>query len=609
VSRHGQIQLRNGARQGWAVLCLALGGLVFFTLPSFAFPTFALPFLSRSKVDVQVEGLNRELKRNVLASLEIEESKDDKDLDEARIRRLFTQGTGEIEQALQPFAYYKPVIHPTLSQNGDRWVARYEVEAGPVLRVTHRDLQIEGEGANDSGFAAAAERFPLREGDPLLQPAYEGGKKVFDDYAAANGYLDAQFPVHELRIDLATYTSEIVLHYQTGARFRFGTITFHQDFLDPDLLQGYVKVKKGDPLDADELLKIQNGLSSSPYFERVEVVTRREAAEGVEVPIEINLTPSKRVRYTAGVGYGTDTGPRVSGGIEFRRLNRRGHRGDIEARISDIEKSGKADYIVPGIYPSTDLTTYSVAYADLHPQTSTSKSFLVGGSRARALGRWRQSLGLDFERTTFTVGADKGTSHLLGPQANWQRVFADDRIYPSHGQRIEFSLRGADKSVLSNATFLQATARGKFIQSFGGEAPFGGQHFRLITRADFGYTETSDFHDLPPTVRFFAGGDQSVRGYSYQGIGPRDSSGSVIGGKALETASVELEYRFRQKWGVAAFYDTGTANDKLGGELKVGTGVGLRWLSPIGMIRLDVASAVREPGQPIRFHLTIGPDL
>jgi translocation and assembly module TamA len=330
---------------------------------------------------------------------------------------------------------------------------------------------------------------------------------------------------------------------------------------------------------------------------------------GVELPIDVNLTPAKRHRYTAGVGYGTDTGPRVSGGIEFRQLNRRGHRGDIQARLSEIEKSGRTDYIVPGIYPSTDLTTYTLAYADLHPQTSTSKSFLLGGSRARALGRWRQSIGFNFERTTFTVGTDSGVSRLLGPTVSWQRVFADDRIYPTHGQRIEFDLRGADKSLLSNATFLQGIARGKFIQSFGGIGSFGGKRFRFITRAELGYTETGDFHDLPPTVRFFAGGDQSVRGYSYQGIGPRDSLGHVIGGQALETASVELEYRFLQKWGVATFYDTGTANTKFGGELKVGTGVGVRWLSPIGMIRLDAATAVREPGHPIRFHLTIGPDL
>jgi translocation and assembly module TamA len=581
-------------RQGWSGLLATFAGALCLAFPALA----ATP-----TVDVQVEGLSRELRRNVLASLEIEESRKDKDLDEQRIRRLYSQATAEIQEALQPYGHYKPVVHATLTQKGETWVARYEVEPGPTLKVTHRDLQVVGDGASDPGFQAAVASFPLREGDSLFQPSYERGKKVIEDYAAANGYLDGQFLDNQIRVDLASYTSEIVLHYQTGPRYRFGPIEFHQSFLDPKLLKGYVTVKEGEPLDADELLKLQNALSSSPYFARVEVVPRREGVEGIELPVDVNLTPAKRQRWTAGLGYGTDTGPRGSAGLEIRYLNRRGHRADAEVRLSEIEKSGKTDYIIPGAYPRTDLTTYTLAYADLHPQTSSSQSFLVGGSRANALGRWRQSYGLNFERTTFKVGVDSGLSRLFGPQASWQRVYADDRIYPTRGERIELDLRGADKSVLSNATFVQALVRGKFIQSFGEE------RFRLITRADVGYTATSDFHLLPPTVRFFAGGDQSVRGYSYQGIGPRDANGHVIGGKALETASVELEYRFRQKWGVATFYDTGTANDKLGGELKVGTGVGLRWLSPIGMIRLDFAEAIREPHHPIRIHLTIGPDL
>lgn len=595
MNGYDEQRLRRGGGCGWRRLAPAVL-LLLSPLPAWA---------AAAKVDVQVEGLSRELKRNVLASLTIEQSKKDKDLDESRIRRLFTQGNAEIEQALQPFGHYKPVIHPTLDQKGDTWVARYEVDAGPVLKVTHRDLQLTGEGASDAGFRAAVDRFPLREGSALNEPEYEIGKKAFEDYAAANGYLDAQFEVHEIRIDLATYTSEVVLHYVTGPRFQFGPITFHQDFLDPKLLRGYVMVKEGDPLDQDELLKLQNALSDSPYFSRVEVVARREAAVGVRVPIDVNLTAAKKFRYTAGLGYGTDTGPRASAGEEIRRLNRRGHRADAEVRISGIEKSGKTDYIVPGIYPSTDLTTYTLAYADLRPQTSKSMSFLVGGSRARALGRWRQSIGLNYERTTFTVGVDSGISRLLGPQASWQRIYADDRIYPTHGERIEFDLRGADKSALSNATFLQAIARAKFIQSFADE------RFRFITRADVGYTaiNSQDFHLLPPSVRFFAGGDQSVRGYSYEGIGPRDVFGHVIGGKVLEVGSVELEYRFLRKWGVAAFYDTGTANTKFGGQLKVGTGLGARWLSPIGLIRLDFAEAIREPHHPIRIHLTIGPDL
>jgi translocation and assembly module TamA len=292
----------------------------------------------------------------------------------------------------------------------------------------------------------------------------------------------------------------------------------------------------------------------------------------------------------------------VSGGVEVRRVNSRGHRADVKARLSEIEKSFQSDYYVPRAFTSTDLLTYTLGYADLHPQTSESRSFIAGASDARALGRWRQAFGLSFTRADFKVGSDAGISRLLTPTASWTRVFADDRIYPTHGEKIELDLAAADRSALSNASFASARAAAKFIQSFGGR-------FRLLTRAELGHLSTGDFHALPPVQRFFAGGDQSVRGYSYQGIGLRDGLGHVIGGTELATGSVELEYRFLQKWGVAVFYDTGSAGDRLLADLKVGTGAGIRWLSPIGMVRLDAAVAVREPGHPLRFHLTIGPDL
>jgi translocation and assembly module TamA len=338
------------------------------------------------------------------------------------------------------------------------------------------------------------------------------------------------------------------------------------------------------------------------------VLPRQDQAQGLEVPIEVNLTASRKQRWTAGAGYGTDTGPRGTAGVELRRINRRGHRGQSEARISQIEKSFSASYQIPGPYPRTDVLTFQVGYADLRPETSESQNALVGVGLTQARGSWREAYGLNFQREDFEVGVDEGTSDLLIPQASWDRVKADDRISATSGQRLQFKLRGADEALLSNASFLQAQAEGKLIHSFA-------DRFRFIGRAQMGYTETDQFRELPPTMRFFAGGDQSVRGFEYQQLGSLDEEGNVIGGPVLLTGSVELEYRFLQKWrflekwGIAAFYDTGNAMESFSGSLERGAGVGLRWVSPIGPIRADAAWALSEPGRPVRFHLTVGPDL
>ncbi|HEX3127498.1 MAG TPA: autotransporter assembly complex family protein [Thermoanaerobaculia bacterium] len=563
---------------------------------------------ARENVRIEIDGLDRDLRRNVLATLSLEEARGDDDLDEDRLRRLHSRAAEEIETAIQPFGYYRPGVQSTLEREGDTWVARYTVEPGPALKVTRRDIQLLGDGANDAGFQRIVRDFPLTEGETLFHPDYESGKAAFEEYAAQNGYLDAAFEENQIRVDLASYTSDVILHFNTGPRYRFGPVHFNQDFLDPDLLKGYVTWKQGDPINVNELLKLQDALSDSPYFQRVEVVTRQEQAQGLEVPVEVNLTASQRQRWSAGAGYGTDTGPRGTVALELRRINRHGHRGQTEARVSQIEKRFSANYQIPGPYPRTDVLTYQLGYADLNTDTSQSHSGLIGAGLTQARGSWREAFGLNYQVEDFEVGVDEGRSKLLIPQASWSRVKADDRISTTRGHRVQVDFRGADEALLSNASFLQAEVQGKLIHSFA-------DRFRFITRAEVGWTETGQFRELPPTLRFFAGGDQSVRGYAYQALGPLDEAGNVIGGESLLTGSVEVEYRilekwrFLEKWGVAAFYDAGNAMQSFSGSLEEGAGVGVRFVSPIGPIRADAAWALTEPGHPVRFHLTVGPDL
>jgi translocation and assembly module TamA len=381
-------------------------------------------------------------------------------------------------------------------------------------------------------------------------------------------------------------------------------VRFHQDVLKPELLTGYVKFKRGEPLNVNRVLALQSALADSPYWGRVEVITRQDEAKDLEVPIDVNLTPAKPLRFSGGVGYGTDTGPRARGIVELRRLNDLGHRAEIDAIFSGIERGVKTSYLIPGAYPRTDLLSLNVAFDRLDTNTSRSDSGLVGATLTESRHGWREAYSLNFQRETFTVGLDHGTSNLVVPGVSLERVKADDRIDTTNGYRVRLSLQGADAAVLSDSSFLQGSIDGKIIRTLG-------DRNRLIARTQVGYTDTNDFRALPPRFRFFAGGDQSVRGFSYQSLGRKDEAGNTIGGETLAVASLEYERRFFTKWGAAVFYDTGNASQSFSGlgTLARGAGFGLRWRSPIGPIRADVAWALSEPGHPLRFHLNIGPDL
>ena len=580
--------------KSFAARVLALGVCLVFAPP-----------LHADKVKVDVDGVRRELRLNILSALSLSREDDGK-LTEDRIRSLHAQAPEEIGEALQPYGYYKPQVRSELRQDGKTWVAHYEVDAGPAIKIASVDLRITGAGATDPRYQEIESHFPVQKGEILHHPEYEQGKKLLTDLAAEAGYLDATFEENQVRVDLERYQADVVLHYSTGPRYLFGPVFFHQDVLDGGLLTGYINFKPGEPLDVNKVLQLQNSLSDSPYWSRVEVVYQSEKAEGLEVPIDVNLVPAKTMRFSGGAGYGTDTGPRVKGTWDLRRINRRGHRAHIEASVSQIEQSFLSSYLIPGPYPRTDTLAFNLAYDRQSTNTLDSTSGLVGAQYSRLLGSWNETFALNFQRENYTVGVDKGDSNLLVPSAGLERVRADDRIDTTNGDRLRFTLQGTAENPLSDATFVQGLADAKAIRTLGG---LGGRN-RLIGRAQLGYTATDDFRILPPRFRFFAGGDQSVRGFRYQSLGTKDEEGNVIGGEALLVASLEYEYRFRPKWGIAAFYDTGNAfHDFSGLDLARGAGVGIRWRSPIGPVRADVAYGLSDPNHPIVFHLNIGPDL
>lgn len=554
-------------------------------------------------VNIEIHGVNKVIEKNVREFLSIEQQKDHALLSVGRLRYLHKKAEKEIASALQPYGYYRAEIKRELIKKTEKqWLAIYTIDPGPPILIADFNIRLSEEIKKDPKFKALLKKMTLREGEPFSHLKYENLKKEFASLAAERGYFRAQFIEHRVEINLKTYQVRVNLNFDGGIRYRFGEVLLEQTVLEPAFLQKYILFTRGQPYEQNKLIDLQQALNDSDYFNRVEVSPGQPQEASIEIPINVKLTPRKQHRYTVGLGYGTDTGARAKFGWEIPRLNKKGHRINTEAKVSEIGYSLGTQYRVPILNPRTDQMIYSAGVVNQKTTTSDSTISTVGASLNHSIGLWREIIALNYQREKYVVAGDQGLSKLLMPSINLSRTWGRNSIYTLDGLRFDINLRGASDQLLSDTSFLQIQSGIKAITSIG-------KYDRIIARGRLGTIITDDFHQLPSSVRFFAGGAQSVRGYAYQSLGPVDETGEVVGGQHLMIGSIEYEHSLSKKWGAALFYDAGNAYDQLDEKLEHGAGFGFRWKSPIGPVRFDFASAISQPNKPWRLHINIGPDL
>jgi translocation and assembly module TamA len=571
-------------------------------------------YANHNPVQIQIEGVKGELLDNVLASLSLEQQKNHQHMSASRIRRLHKQAPDEIKQALKPFGYYDVNVTSKLKRPSAKrkmWKARYVIKLGEPLKLQAVEININGDAEDDSVFQEKLAALPVKKGDTLNHPHYETAKRILRNIAEERGYFDAQLTQHEIRIDEQAYTASILLSFDSKRRYRFGEVIFEQDLFDRSFLARFLTFKPGDFYTGRALLAFQNTLTNSEYFDRVEVERApTSSTEDLRLPVNVILEPRKANKYSAGIGYGTDTGVRGSLGWERRYFNRYGHRFSANTRLSEKYRTATARYYIPRGLHVDDFLAITAGYKYEITDTSKSELLLAGISKNHPV-TWfgtdlSEIIGIEYRDERYEVGSDKGHSQLLMPYLNWSYMKADDPIYTRRGHKIQLKMRGALSGVGSNTSFWQSYLKAALIFPVL-------KNGRVIARGEVGYSEISlldgDFHDLPPSIRFFTGGDRSVRGYDYEALGPKNEEGEVIGGKHLLVGSLEYEHKILDKWSLAVFSDIGNAFNGFSESLKQGAGVGVRWHSPVGLIRVDVATALKEDGLPLRLHIIIGPDL
>lgn len=613
----------------------------------------ASPALAVKVERVDVRGLDEAMTENVRTNLSLEDAVG-KAVSGRRMAYLVRVAEEETREALEPFGYYSPTI---TIQRSDRSTPESEgggaargsdatyadpnravsvsitVARGEPVTVRNESVGIEGDASDDKYLNEEIAAFLPQPGSVFDHSLYEASKARITRRLAERGYFDADFLAHKVEVTRAQRAADIDLRWTSGDRYDMGAITFEQtpkQVVSPTLLDKLVYWNQGEYYHQGRLDRLRDSLLKLDYFsaidieplpDQAQVVTGDDGQPSRQVPVTVTLTPAKRDIYTAGVSYGTDSGAGVSFGLERRYVNQRGHKALAQIDWAQNRKTATLQYRIPAFAWLDGWYTASVQFADEQTDYIDSRRLELVGSRS---GQYNRRLNLVAsvhalrERWAYEFEDDGNPetpalyryANYFFPALRAEYADVDNRLAPRRGIGGSALVRGGSgrsNVADSNALFAQAHVRASWFKGLG-------PNDRLIVRGELGHTFTDALNDLPPSLRFYAGGDRSIRGYNYREVGPRvvDDEGKdafALGAKNVITASVEYErYLQDSPWGGAVFVDTGDAFDSGSPDLHTGVGVGVRWKSPVGPIRVDIARGLKDPDSAFTLHLNIGAD-
>ncbi len=574
----------------WSLRCLlVLGGCLFATLAT------AAPELRVFGVD---EDLEQQIKLFVGAPSH----------DTDRATQRFIESLPDLtKRALAAVGYYGAEVKSNRSQSRDGDFIDLRVTLNDPTLINIINLSIKGDARKDAAFMRNLGGLPIRKNNLFVSADYEAAKSRLIDAAQDLGYFDFDFTESSVRVSRRNLSADITLVADSGERYTFGPLRYDQTVFTEAFLKRWTPFEEGDPYESGKIAEAVRDLQASGYFKSVRVLPQRDPRYGKTVPVTIELEKKDNNLVGIGIGYATDTKIRTKLTWSRPLLNRLGHSVELQLELSKDTQNASVSYKIPR--RKQPLTNYfSIDYGLRNSVEGEAKSFLstLSFQRVRRLSSdWQEALFLKWERERYTVGnEDPDTTDLWLPGVTWSRSRSKGRPFLTWGQSSSITLLYGSRKAFSTVDLYKSVLNFKYIRAVSERNTF-------ITAAQYGAISSNDFERVPLSQRFFAGGDRSIRGFRYLDISPRDLDNVAVGGRYLEVLSFEHNYRFRDRWSSAIFVDGGRAFNNFDEPYSVGAGVGIRWQSPVGPFRLDIAVPVSEnvDSRKVRVHLSLGPDL
>jgi translocation and assembly module TamA len=541
-------------------------------------------------------------------------AKDDGDpANAAQIDRRAREDAELLTSLLQSEGYYDAAVETGIGLEGDRIAVGLSAVAGP--RYTFEAVDLQGLEAAGERAATLRDAFAVKAGDPVVADQVIAAGVALRVALGEEGFALAEVGEQDIVLDHQKATARLVLPVTTGPVARFGDIRVTgQPPFSSRHVGRIARFRKGDQYERSEVDDLRRALIATGLVASVDTKLV-PVGKGEVVDVAVHLEPAPMRTIAGEAGYGTGEGVRLEASWQHRNFFNPEGALTVRGVVGTQEQLAAVSLRRNNFRRRDQVLTAQLSASDVDRDAFAARTVLIAGGLERQSNfiwhkKWTWSIGGELiatdERDTIkSTGEARRRTFFIGAiPASLTYDGSDSLLDPTNGFRLGGRL--SPELSFHGGTFGYARAQ---IDA----SAYRPVSERIVAagRVRLGTILGAGRDDIAPSRRFYAGGGGSVRGYGYQRLGPRDADGDPIGGRSL--AEFALEARIRLKafggdFGIVPFFDGGTLSTRSMpdlGDWQFGAGIGVRYYSSFGPIRLDVGTPLNPQSDDSRVAVVV----
>ena len=557
----------------------------------------------KPKFPISIDTQDSEIKDMIEEHLPLITQQQEEVLDKEQVGFLAEEAPDNVKTMLRSKGYFNSKVSLT-EKNGGYTV---HIIPGPRTKISNVSVAILGDILSDGNLAEyyrnAMSNWQQPVGSDFNQDDWESSKTSVLSAVTRKGYPLAKLGNTQATVNPDTATADLNVIVDSNRPILFGNfeITGTQRYPE-QIVSGLARFQPGMPYDLDLLLDLQQALEQNGHYSGASVQADFDHLQDDRVPVKVSVTEVKRHKLETGVRLDSEYG--LGGRIAYDHYNlfNKGYIGSIVWDMDKYETTLAAGISQPRNYRGKYWTT-NVSYNRSTTQNLEKRSLSSGIWHVRDRNGIDARLGVEFlveDRKIPDTDYDLGKSHATMLTASWKRQLLNSELHPENGYYLDGKIGTTLGKFLSSTVLTRASARAGYFFT-----PENKKIGTFIIRGQAGYTVARKDAEVPSGLMFRSGGASSVRGYELDSIGLAGPNGSVLPERAVFVGSLEYQLPFTRTLSGAVFHDMGDVSTNFKHmTLKHGSGLGVRWFSPLAPFSFDIAYGHSD--RKIRWHISLG---